>query len=189
MRRRRFRMARPLEVMVSSRNKTGLADGRKLSDLRREVKAGVQQILAGPSGELRITAWINEDSEAIEGSSDWYDESMRRSREAAIALVLFSGDAGSFVTGRGIGICHAELQAALDDAPTKVRAIDVRRIVAGGQTVTGDANARFTSVFESLNLLTRQPATFEDAVMDAVDAVEAAVHELPLGGLITARRG
>lgn len=128
------KMARPLEVMVSSRNATRLVDGRTLSDLRQNIRQAVQAVLAGPADTSRLKVWINEDSEAAEGSSDWYDESMRRAREAAIVLVLFSGDAGSIVKGRGIGICHAELETALQDARTKVRAIDVRKLVRRGRS-------------------------------------------------------
>ena len=77
-------MARTVEVMVSSRNSTPLVDGSTLTALRREVKAAVQGLLARPDGEARVSVWINEDGAAVEGSSDWYDESMARVRDAAI---------------------------------------------------------------------------------------------------------
>lgn len=186
-------MARLLEVMVSSRNFTKLADGRTLSDLRKAIKAALQAVLARPDGENRISVWINEDSEAIEGSSDWYDESMDRVREAAVVLVLFSGEAGSVPEGREIGICHAEMQAALADAPTKVRAVDVRGMLAPVTAVptaaAGERNTRFVKGFDDLRLITRRPTSFEVAVTDAVDAVGATVLELALGGVTSARRG
>lgn len=182
-------MARTIEVMVSSRTGTALVDGTTLSELRRRIKASLQAILARPDGDNRVSVWINEDSEAVEGSSDWYDESMDRVRDAAIVLVLFSGDAGSVSQGRALGICHAELQAAIGDAPTKIRAIDVRRLLAPDAEARGARHDSFVAAFESRQWLTRRPTSVEAAVSDAVDAVAAAIVELALSGVTAARRG
>ena len=182
-------MTRPLGVMVSSRNSILLADGRTLSDLRQEIKVKVQDVLARPDGERRVSVWINEDSEAVVGSTDWYDESMAEVRRADVVLVLFSGDAGSVLPGRNVGVCHAELQAALADAPTKVRAIDVRGMLAADAIARTERDTRFVAEFDALGLMTRRPLSYDEAVSDAVDAVGATVRDLALAGITAARRG
>jgi hypothetical protein len=177
---------RPLVVMISSRCRTLLAEGGTMTELRRDMKAAVEGLLRADD---RISVWINEDSAAIEGSSSWAAESMEEVRKADVVLVLFSADAGSTPKGGLKGVCHLELDAALADAPTKVRAVDVRALLASTTPPAGAHHAPFVAAFEALELMTRQPTTRADAVDDAVDAVADAVHELALAGIVSARRG
>jgi hypothetical protein len=180
--------ARLIEVMVSSRNRTALTGGGDLTALRREVKERLQSVLARPDGEPRLSVWVNEDSEALPAESDWYDRSTERARDATIVLVLFSGEAGTVIPGRGVGVCHAELEEALADTRTKVRIVDIRPLVQSPPRPTKADNA-FTASVDGLRSLTSSARTRAEAVEAAVDAVGDALHALALAGVGSSRRG
>jgi hypothetical protein len=188
--------SRPLIVMISSRNasKVRTAEGttKTLTDVRLRAKAAVEQLLPYGNRVSAFEVWINEPSEAPPAGDTWFDESIDHARRADIVVVLFSGDPGSVLEGRGQGVCHAELLAAYADAPSKVRIVDVRPALAARLPMP-KAHAlawrSFTDYVESLDAMTSRSQTDEGIVTAAAEAVSAATNELALHGIVAARRG
>jgi hypothetical protein len=67
--------------------------------------------------------WINEPAAAA--TKDVWDECMAQVQKADILIAIYSGDAGWAKEGGEIGICHAELDKALNSARGKVRIVQV----------------------------------------------------------------
>ena len=82
-----------------------------------------------------------------------------------------------------------ELGAAISDAPSKIRAVDVCSLLASKRAPVGAQHQLFIDDFDSMHLMTRRPATFTEAIADGVDAVADAVHLLASNGVVATRRG
>jgi hypothetical protein len=113
-----------IRVMISSRSKqpfpykgrTGL-----LSEVREDLAALIRDepLFAEPL----FTLWINEPAPAA--GNDIWDECMARVQKADLLIAIYSGDAGWAKEGGEVGICHAELDKALNSARGKVRILQV----------------------------------------------------------------
>ena len=183
---------RPLRVMISSRCGSLLArKGRghvPLSDVRLEAKSEIERLLGYGNRPSAFEVWINEPSEATPLDDTWFAESIEQARKADIVIVLFSGDAGSQINGEGDGVCHAEFVAAVADAPSKVRVIDVRDALIE-QPASSPASRRFVNEVGNHGALTDRPKNDKEIAAAIVEAVTAATHRLALYGIVEARRG
>src|SRR4051812_21540275 len=123
-------LPRQLDVLLSSRCATSLrcADGTTatMTEVREKCKVEIEKLLPYGNSPTAFRVWINESSEANDIDDDWYEVSQQRAATAHIVIVLFSGDAGSTTSGHPVGVCHAEFDAAVADAPAKVRVVDAR---------------------------------------------------------------
>src|SRR5262249_33090713 len=114
--------ARRLRVMISSRNLDLIPDSTgstKLSDARLELKRMIEG--ATLFGQQIFAVWINEEAGADAGDRDSWDTCLKQATEADIILAIENGHAGWALDRGAIGICHAEIEAALHRAPEKVR--------------------------------------------------------------------
>ena len=134
-----------ISVMISSRCDDAIVfenEEKTLSDVRRKIKEKLEsiEILDGSIFEV----WINEDAPPDEGSQDAWEHCMEQVRKANIVLVLYNGNSGWAKGSGDIGICHAELQAALEHSPAKIRLIKIDN----KQIENSDRNERFKEYVE-----------------------------------------
>lgn len=120
-------MAQPnLKLMISSRcDDTMLLDDAgneiSLSDARKSWKSMIEREIY--LGRKLLTVWINEEEVADQGTDAW-DECLKQAASCDMFISIFDGSAGwQDKRNPGIGICHAEFDAAFSQAPEKVRVI------------------------------------------------------------------
>jgi len=120
-------MAQPkLKLMISSRcDTTTLLDEKgnqvTLSDARKEWKSLLEKELY--LEKKLLTVWINEEAVADQGTNAW-DECLKHAANSDLFISIFDGSAGwQDARNPGIGICHAEFDAAFSQSPEKVRVI------------------------------------------------------------------
>ena len=169
-----------IRVMISSRCRDEIEfEGRaqSLTAVRRELK---RQILLDRylDSEL-VEVWINEDEPPEEGSTDSWDACLQEIDNADIVIVLFNGNSGWTVSGGGVGICHAELERALSQAPAKVRLIEIEPLTA----TPIDKDLRFRDYVRTQSLFRGGTVrTGEELIGRAKEALAAAiVHQVQLG--------
>lgn len=112
-----------LRVMISSKCNSAFpqAKGRKLSEIRRDLKKEIEEIRIGANQIFEV--WINEEAPPQGGTWDSWDVCLKAVKDCDILLVISNGDAGWASKETEIGICHAELSIGLSVAPGKVRLI------------------------------------------------------------------
>lgn len=118
-------MADRLRVMLSSRvddPKSTLPDGTKMRALRKLLVKEVEALRLTDDTDTVFDVDVNEGTGALAGDGDVDRHCREMVQRADIVLVLYNGRAGWGSQGLE-GICHAELRAALDLAPHKVRLI------------------------------------------------------------------
>src|SRR5271169_3271550 len=117
--------------MLSSRCNDSISFGGRASTLtvvRTELKKHLEK--SKFLDHLLLDVWINEVAPAKEGSTDSWEACLREIDDADIVIVIYNGNAGWSVSPSGIGICHAELERALAQAPAKVRLIALKPLTA-----------------------------------------------------------
>lgn len=176
--------------MISSRCNDPIVyagDTKTLTDLRRVLKEELESQLLLDSNLFDV--WINEDAPPAEGSADSWEKCLQEVMSADIVLVLYNGNAGWAKEKGDVGICHAELQAALSAAPAKVYVIELPL----GRLGKGPARSRNERFRQYVSTQTR----FRGAVCETGDDVitrckealrDAVVDMVRLGGRET-RKG
>src|SRR2546423_12893177 len=115
-----------IRVMISSRCETEIEFKKrpqKLTEVRRALKKQLEDYRLPNQKQALFECWINEDGVGGAGSRNWWDHCIKQARDADFIIVLYTGAAGGSLTGSDIGICHAELEAAMNVAADRVRAI------------------------------------------------------------------
>ena len=183
-------MPRRIKLMVSSRNVTSIDFGGKpvpLSDVRRSLKELVESIT--PFGEQLFECWINEDSPGLEGSSDAWDKCLDRVKKSDIILVLFNGSAGWAKSGSAIGICHAEMEKAMNTGAAKVFAIRLPDVPTSSSGEERARNQRFADYYEAQNVFEAKVSTGEELLEEARATIHEAIVEIVRLGGREARKG
>ncbi|MBI1356224.1 MAG: DUF4062 domain-containing protein [Acidobacteria bacterium] len=182
--------AQRIRVMISSRcNDPIELDGtmQRFSDLRRRAKQEIES--ATLFGLSSFDCWINEDA-SVDGGQDIWDACLDEVRKCDILLVLYDGDAGWTVNRGGIGICHAELQAALDAAPGKVRLIRIENpSPAKADRDAARRNKLFADYLERQSRMYPTAHTGEEALDRIREALQDGVVGLVQLGGREARKG
>lgn len=181
--------AAKIRVMISSRcNDEIQLDGlpARLSDVRRRLKAELESTFL--FGNPLFEVWINEDAPPAEGSTDAWDHCMNQVRRADIVLVLYNGNSGWAREGGEIGICHAELQAALSTASAKVRLLALPELPID-TSATPDRDQRFRRYVERQNLFWARTKNGNEAIVRTKDALFDATVEMVRLGVREARKG
>jgi hypothetical protein len=179
-----------IKVMISSRcNDSINFSGKKqcLSDVRRQLKTEIES--EALFGKHLFDVWINEDAPPSDASDDSWNTCLNQVRSAEIVLVLFNGNSGWAKDAEGIGICHAELMAAMDTAPAKVRLIELPK---QSRTIEPDSSRdqRFREYIATRNLFRGKVANNgEEAIDRAKEAIADAAQSLVRLGIREARKG
>jgi hypothetical protein len=184
----------PLKVMISSRCATVIPlkeeRGTRLVTLT-EIRAAAKERLEGIKfGHLELfEVWINEFAPSAGLDFTSWNLCTREAEQADIFVYLDSPDPGWFDSKRAgsIGICHAELQAAVESGRRKVRGVKIPYDETG---LTADEVARnkaFAAYKRDARIEPFRPEilptdTIDGAVDKLVEAVFAAVVELTKAG-------
>lgn len=167
----------PLDVLLSSRCRDEFPDpdGKPvaLEKVRRELKRRLEAITLGGRQVYRV--WIHEDESDSNALVSNWEKCLEKSRAVDVFLALYNGRAGwlgaNSPAREGVGICHAELEAAFNQAPSKVRCIFLNPPVS---CEAGSPDARFQDYVSGLNLPGAQ-VRHTGAVFDAAERLAAAI--------------
>jgi hypothetical protein len=180
--------SKKISVMISSRcnDEINFERGTKtLSDVRKKLKEKLEEIKLFDKKLFEV--WINEDAPPEEGSQDSWEHCMNQVTKANIVLVLYNGNSGWAKEDGDIGICHAELQAALSHAPAKVRLI---KIESQASVEDNDRNKRFKEYIEKQNLFRGNiTKNGEEIIERCKEALKDAVVDMVNLGVMEARKG
>lgn len=142
-------MAQPrLKIMLSSRGdnasiKKDKGEEVSFSQVRRLIKKRLnsEQIAGKPIFDV----WINEEEDG-DGAENSWEECINQAEKCDLFICLYNGHAGWQRDGSGIGICHAEFDAASAQAPAKVKVLRL-----ANPTVKSDADKRFSAAIAKAN--------------------------------------
>src|SRR5260370_2970478 len=115
-----------IRVMIFRRCKANIEYNGKsvlLSELRKILKKEIQSITLRSGQSGLFDCWINEDSASSPMNETWWERCLNEARRADVVIVLYNGESGGAIKSQPMGICHAELEAALATQSQKVRVI------------------------------------------------------------------
>jgi len=176
----------PIYVMISSRNAAAIrfeGEERTLSDVRRRLKEEIEAERL--FGERLFDVYINEQEPPPHAGMDLWELSLKTVEDADILLVLYSGDAGWTRDDHSIGICHAEVQRALNTQPGKMHV--VRLPVRDG--ADPDRDRIFREAMETAARQAPLAETGEEVIAECKRALARAVPAMVHLGVREARRG
>ena len=175
----------PLSLMISSRcNDDFLYENKDqpIGNLRSAIKEQLEKITLGGKQVFRV--WIHEDESNGSALINSWDACIEKSRSADVFLLLYNGRAGwlgdDSPVKDGIGICHAELSAAFNKAPSKVRSIHLGSLA---KAKTGTPDEAFQDYVKQLKLSGAQVKTGEDALVRAQELAASVVLSLAREGV------
>jgi hypothetical protein len=117
-----------LKIFISSKNNDKVEINGKKGDSLTEIRKNVKKELEAIKlfGKDFIDIRINEDFGATT-STDSYNKCLEEVREADFCIALYSGAAGWAPAGIDLGICHAELDVAMNISTRKTAIIDISK--------------------------------------------------------------
>ena len=155
-----------------------------LGVLREDLKAKLEKIKIG--GKQIFKVWIHEDESNAGALINNWDECLDKARDADVFIVLYNGRAGWIGDpqpfSNGLGICHAELSAAYNSSPAKVRSIHFKTLVPA---TAGSPDEDFQAYVRTRKFPAAQVTTGEEALQRAEELAAAIVLSLARDG----RRG
>ena len=177
-----------IRVMVSSAVKEEVGSVA-LSDVRKRLAARLRALQVGGTAVMR--PWLSEEQGALDPTETTWDTCIREARRCDIFVALYTGNAGWVRDHLGIGICHAEWQAAYEANPTKVRVVLIKgpafEKVRSEVATPRSANRRF---LDDLDERWQARASARDEIVDrAYEAVWLAATELVRAGKRAGSRG
>ena len=179
-----------IRVMISSRSRQPFPyKGKKtslLSDVREDLAAMIQAeaLFEQPLFE----PWINEPAPAA--AKDIWDECMAQVQRADILIAVYSGDAGWAKEGGEVGICHAELEKALNSAREKVRILQVEPLAPLRKGADGKRDELFRQFIEQQQPFTGAPCkNGEELIALCRITLREAVAQMVRLGVREASRG
>lgn len=175
----------PLTLMISSRCADEISYQSKLQPLgvlREDLKAKLEKITIG--GKQVFKVWIHEDESNASALINNWDECLDKARDADVFIVLYNGRAGWVGSDNpvrnGLGICHAELSAAYNSSPAKVRSIHFKTLVPA---VAGSSDEEFQTYVRTRKAPAAQVTTGEEALQRAEELAAAIVLSLARAGV------
>lgn len=175
----------PLTLMISSRCADEVPYSGKLQPLkilREALKAKLEKIKIG--GKQVFKVWIHEDESNASALINNWDECLQKARDADVFIVLYNGRAGwsgsENSVKNGLGICHAELAAAYNSSPAKVRSIHFTNLVTPEK---GSSDEEFQTYVRTQKFPAAQVANGEEALQRAEELAAATVLSLARAGV------
>lgn len=137
-----------LKIMLSSRGDNASIKGVdgdevSLSRVRGQLKTRLKAEKV--AGKAIFDVWINEEEDG-DGAENSWEECINQAEKCDLFISLYNGHAGWQRDGSGIGICHAEFDAASAQAPAKVKVLRLAKPI-----VKSDADRRFSSAIAKGN--------------------------------------
>ena len=166
--------------MISSRSNVVVFGDAKLTDVRVALQQHLQSI-RWSSGKSRIgrdqelfDVWIHENAPGIGSNRSTFELSIDQINRADVVIVLYTGEAGSAPEGSAIGICHAELQAAMARRPEIVYVVDLLPLRMDG----GARDADFRRYVDQLSTYRTSAASQPVLHAVAAEVLQEAVAQL-----------
>jgi hypothetical protein len=142
-----------LKIFLSSRNNDVLIfpKGKTLTEIRKSIAKKIEEIRF--LGKEIFEVSINEDFGG-DASMDSYNKCLVEVQNSDFVIVLYNGYAGWAPNGIDMGICHAELDAALNVSTKKVAVIDMKDFFNLVENTEMDTkrNKAFVKYLTDLNL-------------------------------------
>jgi len=183
-----------ITIMISSRCLTAIKkrDGTTstLTGLRNEIKKQLEETTF--FGREIFEVWISEDPQAPDTVESSWNECMEKVDECHFLLVLYAQEAGWAKRGGDIGICHAELQTAIDREPGKVFIINIEKALVSPSKVSPveqKRNDQFIGYVNRINRFYEKASTFEEIIEKCKTVVREAVVRFVDFGKRESRRG
>lgn len=170
-----------LRVMISSRCETLIQFDKKqqkLTEVRRALKKQLEDFRLPNQKQPIFECWINEDGTSGVGGSNWWDHCKKQARDADIVIVLYTGASGGGLTGSDIGICHVELEEALNVAADRVRIIKLPNAPDDPDPLQKKRDAGFRTYFDSLGSFRTSAKTGEEVLENVWNEIQAALVDL-----------
>jgi hypothetical protein len=174
----------PINVMISSRVYTEIKkdDGSKcrLKELRQDIKELIESVQI--FNKQIFNVWISEEPSDVNATENSWDTCMRQVKRCNLFLCIYTGEAGWAKNGGDIGICHAELESAVNYEPGKVVMINIEKLVAKELKTEDDEkkrNERFIDYVKKINLMRHgKPKNYQEALNKVQDALRDALVQL-----------
>jgi len=157
-------MNKYISIMISSRNNSKFVK-KTLSEIRKKLKEEIEKEKLFDKEIFKV--WINE--EEVSSNETW-DECIKQAKENDIVIVLYNGEAGWVRNDKDkIGICHAEMLAAIESSSEKVYVIDI----SNGNIGEKEADKKFYEDIQAYrkmgeaNNITELKQKVKDVLIDA----------------------
>ena len=170
-----------IRVMISSRCETEVefkGKRQKLSEVRHALRKELEDFRLPKQEEALFDCWINEAATGAPGSRNWWDNCVKEARDADLVIVLYTGAAGGGLFGSDIGICHAELEAAMNVAADRVRVIKLPDAPPASDTLQKKRDASFKKYFESLGHFRTTAKTGDEVLEKVWNEIRPAIVDL-----------
>jgi hypothetical protein len=116
------------KIFISSRNNDNIIingiPGDNLTEIRRRIKKELEDIKF--LGKEFFDVRINEDFGAS-ATTDSYNACLQEVRDSDFTIALYNGASGWAPAGMDLGICHAELDTAMNISTRKTAIIDISK--------------------------------------------------------------
>ncbi len=179
-----------IRVMISSRCKTEMKDktGKTLlSDIRSELKTLLETETLFEKELYKI--WISEeprDTNALESS---WEECMSQVEVADIFLCIYTGEGGWAKQKGDIGICHGELETAINKEPAKVFIINAEGVLASSIDKSDPQNKKMSEYVSKVNRFYNNASSKEEIINISKEIIAEATIKLAKMGKGEARKG
>jgi hypothetical protein len=146
-----------LKIFISSRNNDKVVingvSGDTLTEIRKHIKKELEAIKFFDKDFFEIK--INEDFGAST-STDSYNKCLEEVRDSDFVIALNNGVAGWAPVGNDLGICHAELDEAMNISSRKTAIIDITKYFTISTTDAAEINRNtlFSQYINDLNTFT-----------------------------------
>ena len=170
-----------LRVMISSRCETLIKFGKKqqkLTEVRRALKKQLENFRLPNQKQSIFECWINEDGTSGVGGSNWWEHCKKQARDADIVIVLYTGGSGGGLAGSDMGICHAELEEALNVAADRVRVVKLPTAPDDPDPLQKKRDVAFREYFDSLGSFRTSAKTGDEVLKKVWNEIQPALVEL-----------
>lgn len=170
-----------IRVMISSRCKATIpykGKAEPLSKVRAVLKDDIEKLTLWPGQATLCDCWINEPSPGASLTDSWWETSKREARRADIVIVLYNGESGGAIKTQPMGICHAELDAALATQSHKVRGIRLPMASLPTNTLERACDEAFREYVDALDMFAQSAETGEELIEKVRNEVRQATVDL-----------
>ena len=170
-----------IRVMISSRCETEIEfqkTKKKLSEVRKALKKQLEDFRLPDQKKALFECWINEDGSSGAGSRTWWEHCIKQAKDADLVIVLYTGGAGGGLAGSDMGICHAELEAAMNVAAERIRVIKLPNSPVGSDALQVKRDEYFQEYFDSLGHFRSSAKNGEELLLKVWNEVQSALVDL-----------
>ena len=175
--------------MISSRCQTEIKNGGeivRLSDVRSEIKKIIESEKLFE--EKIYSVWISEEPQDVNALESSWNECMSQVEKSDIFLSIYTGEGGWAKSDGDIGICHAELETAINKEPSKVfiiNALDAK----SSPVENNQINDRMARYVAKINRFYNSAQDKNDIINIAKKIIAIATIHLAKMGKREARKG